>query len=82
MTDRTLVVDDVSGAILRTIVAPPEMLSLNAGTGESLFVVTADDGLTIDDAHMIVSETGILTLAEGAPEGLTAPAYELQYVPA
>lgn len=80
MTDRTLVVDDSTGAIRRTLLAPPEMLALNVEAGESLFVLAEDDGLTIDDAHVVVSELGVLILRETAPEGLTAPTYELQYV--
>lgn len=80
MTDRALVIDPATGMILRKVSAPPEMLALNAGDGESLFVITGDDGMHIDDAHVIVSELGVLTLTESAPEGLVAPAYELQYV--
>jgi hypothetical protein len=80
VTERTLVVDDASGAILRTIIAPPGMLALNVAAGESLFVVANDDGLCIDDAHVVVSELGDLTLSASAPAGVTAPPYELQYV--
>lgn len=80
MTDRALVIDSLTGAILRKVVAPPEMLALNTGDGESLFVVTGDDGMHIDDAHVVVSEEGALVLTESAPEGAAAPSYELQYV--
>lgn len=80
MTDRALVIDPATGAILRKVSAPPEMLALNAGDGESLFVITADDGMHIDDAHIVVSEEGALVLTETAPEGVTAPSYDLQYV--
>ncbi|SFS42146.1 hypothetical protein [Brevundimonas viscosa] len=80
MTDRALVIDPVSGAILRKVVAPPEMLALNARDGEALFVITGDDGMHIDDGHIVVSEEGALVLAETAPAGVTAPAYDLQYV--
>lgn len=82
MTDRTLVIDDATGAIRRTLAMPPEMLALNVEAGESLFVVAGDDGLCIDDAHLVVGTTGALEPAPGAPSGTTAPAYELQYVAA
>ena len=80
MSERGIAVDDVTGAILRTVVGPPEMLALNVSTGESLFVLSGDDGLWIDDANLIVSETGVLEPGPSAPEGTTAPTYELQYV--
>lgn len=80
MSGRGVVVDDATGAILRTVTAPPEMLAANVTTGESLFVLTEDGGAWIDDANLIVSETGVLEPSPTAPEGTTAPAHELQYV--
>lgn len=80
MSERGITVDDATGAILRTVTAPPDMLALNVTTGESLFVLSNDDGRWIDDGNLIVSETGVLEPGPSAPEGTTAPAYDLQYV--
>lgn len=79
MTPRTLVVD-ATGRIRRTITAPPSMLAANAREGERLFLIENDDGLSLHDGHLVVSEAGALVPADGAPEGLTPPAYDLQYV--
>ena len=80
MSGRGVVVDETTGEILRTVTAPPEMLAANVTTGESLFVLTEDGGAWIDDANLIVSETGVLEPSPAAPEGTTVPAHELQYV--
>lgn len=81
MSPRTLVVD-ATGRILRTITAPPSMLAANVRDGESLFLVENDDGLVINDGLLVVSEAGEIAPAESAPEGMTVPGYDLQYIPA
>lgn len=82
MISRAIVTDAVTGRFLRVITAPPEMLALNVRAGEVMFIVTNDDGLSIQDGHLIVSEAGEIVPSESAPEGLTAPGYDLQYIPA
>lgn len=80
MSDRALVINGATGVIHRTLLAPPEMLALNVSAGEALFVIVGDDGLHFDDGIVLVGESGSLELAAGAPEGATAPTYELAYV--
>ncbi len=77
---RAIVIDTATGAILRKITAPPTMFAAQAETGESLFALVDDDGAHIPDEHLIVSETGEWESVEGAPEGLTLPVSEIQYV--
>lgn len=78
--NRALIIDAGTGAINRTIDAPPEMLALNVRPGEALFLLADDTGAVIADAHLVVSETGNLAPSDAAPEGFVAPAYELQYI--
>ncbi|KQW79707.1 hypothetical protein [Brevundimonas sp. Root1279] len=80
MIDRAIVIDDVTGAIRCTVIAPPEMIALQVTEGESLFVIIEDDGFCIDDGHIVVGESGSLERAPGAPESVTPPAYDLAYV--
>lgn len=70
-----------SGRIVRTISARPAKLGLNVGVGETLFQITDDDGSFVDDAHLVVSETGAFTPTPDAPEGVVTPGGELQLVP-
>ena len=51
--NRVLVIDDATGAIKRTIDAPPEMLALNVRAGEALFLLA--DG-TVAEVHLAWSE--------------------------
>lgn len=80
MSARALIIDDATGAILRKLVGSPSMFALQAGSGQSLFALVDDEGGHIDDAHLIISETGEWEAAPGAPEGLTLPTIEIAYV--
>lgn len=82
MISRAIVTDAATGRFLRVITAPPEMLVPNIRAGEAMFIVIDDDGLCIHDGHLTLSETGEIVPAEGAPESLTVPGYDLQYIPA
>ena len=82
MTDRALIIDTSTGAILRKFSGPPSMLAVNVGAGESAFQITDDDGLHIDDGNIVIDETGAWAAREGAPEGLTLPTTSIEYVPA
>lgn len=74
------VVIDGDGAILRTVVTAPELLAIQIGDGESLFQVTEDTGAFIDDAVVVVSDAGSFAVAEGAPEGSSAPDLPIELV--
>lgn len=78
--NRALVIDGATGAIKRTIDAPPEMLALNVRAGEAMFLLADDTGAVIAESHLIVSDVGNLAPSGSAPEGFVAPGYELQYV--
>ena len=79
MSARAVVIDG-GGIILRTVRAVPTDLVLQAGPGESLFAVVEDDGAYIDDAVVVVSETGELALIAGAPMGSTVPDLSIEYI--
>lgn len=65
------IVLDAEGNILRTVSAAASQLHLQAGPGESVFALTdGDEGQTIDDAKVKVSEDGnlISTTGDAAPD--------------
>lgn len=80
MISRALIIDAATGRILRTLTAPPEMIALNVRAGEAAFLITDDNGGCINDNYVVLSDAGEMVLTEDAPEGATAPAYEIQYV--
>lgn len=82
MTARALVVDAATGEIKRKIVGNPAMFALQADTdsGEALFALVEDDWTFVDDANLLVSETGEWEPREGAPEWVTLPGAMIEYV--
>lgn len=80
MTDRAVIVDAATGALLRFLTMPPTMLALNIRPGESAFQIIDDDGLHIDGRYVIVSEAGAWAASGSAPPGLILPATTLEYV--
>lgn len=79
MTVRALAVLS-DGTITRTITADPAMIALNVSDGESLFQIVDDDGALVDDANIVVSETGALQLKPGAPSDFGLPGGSLELV--
>lgn len=77
---RALVIDPATGEIKRKVTAPPAMLAVQAGDGEAVFALVDDDGGHIDDANLIVGETGDWEVKEGAPEGLSLPSASIEYI--
>lgn len=80
MTDRALIVDSVTGAIRRVLTMPATMLALNVHAGETAFQITNDDGLHIDDANLLIDETGEWAVRDGAPVGVTVPGVQFELV--
>lgn len=82
MSARSVVIDAATGAVRRTLSGDPQMFALQVDTGEALFALTDDDGFFIDDANLIVSETGEWEVLPGAPEDLEPPTSQLELIPA
>jgi len=74
------VIIDSGGVILRTISSPPELFGIQAAMGESVFALTNDDGASIDDANVVVSEEGSFEAAPGAPMDTSIPSSPLELV--
>lgn len=81
MSARSVVIDTATGVIRRTLSGDPALFAIQAVSGESLFALTEDDGFFIDDANMIVSETGEWEALPGAPEDFAPPSSQLELIP-
>lgn len=75
---RALVVE-TDGTIARVINAPPEMFSIQATEGQSVFALLDDDGSAIADDEVRISEAGTFEgkLGKINPR---VPAFDLGYV--
>lgn len=82
MSARCILINSGTGVILRTLSGDPAMFADQAEVGESLFALTEDDGFFIDDANLIVSETGEWEVLPGAPGDLDPPTSPLELIPA
>ena len=68
------------GTITKTITADPAMIALNVYSGETLFQLTNDDGLFVDDANVVVNESGGFELKPGADGSPSVPDSILELV--
>ena len=68
------------GTITKTITADPAMIALNVYSGETLFQLTNDDGLFVDDANVVVNESGGFELKTGAAGSPSVPGGILELV--
>lgn len=68
------------GTITKTITADPAMIALNVCSGETLFQLTNDDGLFVDDANVVVNESGGFELKTGAAGSPSVPGVILELV--
>lgn len=75
-----MVINASSGTIHRTLSGDPAMFAVQVQMGESLFALTEDDGAFIDDANILLSETGDWEVREGAPETVTVPGASLELI--
>ncbi|CAN7167761.1 hypothetical protein [Brevundimonas sp. LjRoot202] len=80
MTASAIIIDPTTGVIKRKVMSSPTMLAVQVGAGEALFALVEDDGQVIADDYLGITEAGEWAAKPGAPEGLTVPAAELQYV--
>lgn len=80
MSVTAIVIDATTGAIKRKITGDPSMFAAQAGAGEAVFALTDYEGQSIDDAHLILSETGEWEAKAGAPEGVDLPTANIEYI--
>lgn len=79
MINRILAVETTTGVIRRKILTPPDQAELQLRPGESLFVIIDDDGLCIDEANVVVSETGEWEASPTAPPDVVLPDRSMEY---
>lgn len=68
------------GSIKKVIVGDPTMLAINVEGGDLLFQLTEDDGGFIDDAVLVVSETGSIAAKPGYEGPVFIPSHNLELV--
>lgn len=80
MSATAIMVDDTTGEIKRKVTGDPAMFGSQRGAGEYLFALTDYDGQSIDDANLIISESGEWEAKEGSPVDL--PPFTIEYIAA